>query len=263
METNIKLRKFDPSTMVDHAVVLVVGKRGSGKSIMLADLLYFQRDIPVGVVMSATEAGNKFYSKYVPDLFIHNDFDEDVLENVLRRQKKMIWECAPNPNAFIVLDDCVYDAGNLKTPVLREMCLNGRHWKLSLSLSTQYLISVPVDLRSNVDYVFALGENSLANRERLYRSFFGVVPSFDMFNRIFDIATEGYGALVLNNRSRSTKIEDTLFYYEAEPDRQFRMGSAQIWRTHAQRYNPRYVEKEIYSTESREDKKKKKKKKRR
>ena len=70
---NLQLRRFDPSKIADDKVCIFIGKRGSGKSTLVTDILWHKRHIPVGVVMSATEEGNHHYKQFVPDLFIHGD----------------------------------------------------------------------------------------------------------------------------------------------------------------------------------------------
>jgi ABC-type glutathione transport system ATPase component len=41
---SISIREFDPTTISDGAIVGVVGRRGSGKSIIIKDLLYYKRN---------------------------------------------------------------------------------------------------------------------------------------------------------------------------------------------------------------------------
>lgn len=243
---SIQLRRFEPDDMVKDCVAIAVGKRGTGKSILLTDILYHKRNIPVGLVVSATEGGNKHFSKYVPDLFIHSEFRMDILIAALKRQKKLVYYNAPNPECFILLDDCLYDRRNLNNETMREVFKNGRHWRITLMLSAQYLMDLPADLRGNIDYAFFLKESSIQNREKIYKNFFGMIPTFDMFNRIFDHCTEGYGCMVLDNRARSNRIEDCVFFYEANPNVDFQMGSKGFWKQHAKQYNPKYREKEFY-----------------
>jgi len=88
------------------------------------------------------------------------------------------------------------------------------------------------DLRANVDYVFILRENVLANREKLYKNFFGIFPSFDVFNQVMTMCTENYECLVLDNTSKSNRIEDCVFFYKAKPRANFRIGSPSLWTFH-------------------------------
>ena len=44
------------SSIADDKVVVLVGKRETGKSFLVKDLLYYHRGIPAGTVISGTEA---------------------------------------------------------------------------------------------------------------------------------------------------------------------------------------------------------------
>jgi hypothetical protein len=91
----LRLSKFNPKTIEERrtkgsgpATCVFIGKRGTGKSTLVADILYHCRKIPIGVAISATEDGNAFYSSYIPELFIHSEYKSDVVQQVVTRQKK-------------------------------------------------------------------------------------------------------------------------------------------------------------------------------
>jgi hypothetical protein len=84
--------------------------------------------------------------------------------------------------------------------------------------------------------VFILRENVIQNREKLYKSFFGVFPTFDMFNQVMTSCTENYECLVLDNTSKSNKIEDCVFWYKAKVRKNFRVGSPALWAAHNKNY---------------------------
>ena len=67
---NISLKKFDMRNIKDDKVVLFIGKRETGKSFLVKDLLYYHQDIPIGCIISGTEGANSFYSKIFPSIFI-------------------------------------------------------------------------------------------------------------------------------------------------------------------------------------------------
>jgi len=227
--------------MADDKVCIFIGKRGSGKSCLVTDILYHKRHIPVGVVMSATEEGNHHYKGFVPDLFIYNDYNKEVIERVLERQKRIINSgTTKKSSSFILLDDCMYDRKFMKDTCIRQCFMNGRHWKLFFMLTMQYCMDLSPDLRANVDYVFILRENIVQNREKLYKSFFGIFPTFDMFNQVMNACTENYECLVLDNTSKSNKIEDCVFWYKAKIKKNFKVGSPAIWAYHQKNYNPNH-----------------------
>jgi len=109
-------------------------------------------------------------------------------------------------------------------------------------LTMQYCMDLPPALRANVDYIFLLRENILQNREKLYKSFFGIFPNFDMFNKVMDACTENYECLVLDNTVKSNKIQDCVFWYKASVRKNFRVGSPDLWKLHKKMFNPRYLQ---------------------
>ncbi len=236
----LQLRKFRPETMADDKVCIFIGRRGTGKSLLVTDILYHKRHIPAGIVMSATEDGNHHFKKFVPDLFIYGDYDREAIERVLARQRTLVGKGATNCSAFMLLDDCMYDRKFMKDTCIRNCFMNGRHWKIFFMLTMQYCMDLTPDLRANVDYVFVLRENVLANREKLYKNFFGIFPSFDVFNQVMTSCTENYECLVLDNTSKSNRIEDCVFFYKARPRTNFRIGSPSLWTFHTKNYNPNH-----------------------
>ena len=88
---------------------------------------------------------------------------------------------------------------------------------------------MPPDIRTQIDYVFCLRENIIANQKRLYENFFGCFQKFSHFQEAFISCTNNYECLVLDNNSKSNKIEDCVFYYKATPDRNYKIGSKELW----------------------------------
>ena len=230
----IQLRKFDMSEIKDDKVVVLIGKRDTGKSFLCKDILFHHRDIPVGQVISGTEGANQFYSKMVPKLFIHGEFNTQIVQNILKRQKMLISKINQgqgniDPRSFLILDDCLYDNSWAKDKFMRSVFMNGRHYKLLFMLTMQFALGIPPNLRTNIDYVFILRENYVSNRKRLYEHYAGMFPTFEMFCQIMDQCTENYECLVINNNAKSNKLTDQVFWYKAEPHDDFRICSQQAW----------------------------------
>lgn len=237
---NLQLKKFDPKTIGDNRVCVFVGKRGTGKTTLVTDIMYYKKHIPVGLVMSGTEEGNSYYQQYVPDLFVYNDYNSEVIDKVILRQKQMCRTKQENSGVFVLVDDCMYDKKMIRDKCIRGIFMNGRHWNLFFMLTMQYCMDLSPDLRANIDYVFILRENIIQNREKIYKNFFGIFPTFDMFNQVLTACTENYECLVLDNTSKSNKIEDVVFWYKAKihPSGSFRIGHPSFWNCHRKNYNP-------------------------
>jgi Poxvirus A32 protein len=242
---SLELKKFDMKSITfkptesTGPVIMLIGKRGTGKTFLVKDLLYYHQDIPIGVVISGTEEGNGFYGKLVPKLFIHNEYNSAIIENILKRQKQVLKQIKRemesfkkstiDPRTFVILDDCLYDNTWARDKLMRLLFLNGRHWKVMLVITMQYPLGVPPTLRTNIDYVFILREPYISNRKRIYENYAGMFPSYDSFSQILDQCTENYECLVINNTTKSNKLQDQVFWYKADTHNDFKLGSKEFW----------------------------------
>jgi len=231
---DIQIKRFDMSEITSDKVVVLIGKRNTGKSFLVKDILYHHRSMPVGQVISGTEAANEFYSSIVPKLFIHGEYRPEIIENLLKRQQLILNKLKTNPNmdprAFLILDDCLYDKSWPKNTHIRALFMNGRHYKLLFLLTMQFSLGIPPELRGNIDFVFILRENILSNRKRLYDHYAGMFPTFDMFCQVMDQCTGNYDCLVINNATLSNKLSDQVFWYRAEAHPNFRIGGNEFWK---------------------------------
>ena len=116
----LELKKFEMSHITFRKeenkgpVVVLIGRRDTGKSFLVRDLLYFHQNIPLGTVISGTEAGNGFYGQHVPKLFIHEEYSTSIITNILKRQRVVLKQMNKqielykkstiDPRAFVILD---------------------------------------------------------------------------------------------------------------------------------------------------------------
>jgi len=229
--STIRLKKWNPRLIGDDKTILVIGKRGSGKSTAISDILYSKRDrIPAAMVISGTEESNGHYSKYVPPIFVHSEYRTEILERVFQRQKDAIRKNSVSPT-LLVLDDCLYDKAFLKDVAFRNLMLNGRHYKLFTVISTQYALDIPPYARANFDYVICFRDPIKSNRERLYKQFFGIFDAYKDFASVYDACSENFECIVLDQTSRSNKVSDSVFWWKASIRPQFRFGSNAYWAT--------------------------------
>jgi tRNA A37 threonylcarbamoyladenosine biosynthesis protein TsaE len=86
----LKLKRFDISRITPDKIVVLIGKRNTGKSYIVRDIMYNNKDLPIGTVISPTEMANKFYGEMIPKVFIHEEYTPKLLENVIIRQKDIL-----------------------------------------------------------------------------------------------------------------------------------------------------------------------------
>ena len=246
MASNLHLKKFDMKSIPYDKVIVLIGKRETGKSFLVKDLLFYHQDLPIGTIISGTEAANNFYGSMFPPLFIHGEYTQTVVDNYLKRQKMVVnlmnkekkkgIKSKIDPRGILILDDCLYDNKWIKDPNIRALFMNGRHYKTMFVITMQYALGITPNLRTNIDYVFILRENYLTNRKKLFEHYAGMFPSFEIFCQVMDQCTENYECLVINNNSKSNKIEDQVFWYKADTHPDFTMGAPELWLHHKENY---------------------------
>ena len=235
----LELHKFDMTTLKDDAVIVLLGARNTGKTVLAQSLLYTHSSIPAGIIISPTEAVNQSFTPYVPKMLIYDQYEPAIVERFVERQKKITAQYKEelrkygrsdiDPRAFILLDDCMYDNSWVNDTAIRYLFFNGRHIKVLLIITMQFPLGIPPALRANVDYVFINRNNMIKDRERIYQQYAGMFPTFDIFQSVMNAATEDYHCVVINKRTQSNKLTDQVFWYKAPMGLKFRICSKELW----------------------------------
>jgi hypothetical protein len=246
---NFQLRKFDINMIKDRCeidsrkspMIVIIGKKDTGKSFLVRDILFnTQNCFPVGTVISGTEVANEFFQHMVPSKFIHDKYRPEIVTNVIKRQMVIKQKrntdkgarggsSSIDPRAFLILDDCLYDASWIKEESTRYVFMNGRHVDLATMITMQYPLGITPNLRTNVDFVFILRENILGNRRRIYENYAGMFPTFEMFCSFMDQCTENFECLVICNNVSSNRLEDQVFWYKASDHPPFKLCDQSLW----------------------------------
>jgi hypothetical protein len=234
----LELKKFDPSIIKNDSVIVFIGKRNTGKSYCMKDILSYHRDLPVGIVISPTEKANGYFEQFIPKMLIYDECEEKIIKKFLDRQMsinkdrtqelKRLGNSSIDPRAFLILDDCLYDKKWPNSKEIRQIFMNGRHYKILFLITMQHALGLPPVLRSNIDYVFIFRNNIVKEREKIYNHYAGMFPSFEVFNQVMDQTTENFECLVIDNKVQSNKLEDQVFWYKAR-ESTFRICNQELW----------------------------------
>ena len=246
---NFEIKKFNIETIRDRCeidsrkspMIVVIGKKDTGKSFLVKDILYHtQNAFPVGTVISGTEVANEFFQHMVPSKLIHDKYKPDIVMNTIKRQLAVKTHrnqdkhrnggnSNVDPRAFLILDDCLYDATWIREESTRYVFMNGRHIDLMTIITMQYPLGITPNLRTNVDFIFILRETMINNRKRIYDNYAGMFPTFEMFCQFMDQCTENYECLVICNGVSSNKLEDQVFWYKAAEHPPFKLCDDSLW----------------------------------
>ena len=251
----IALKKFDLKTMITNPSIIMIAKRGSGKSWAVRDFIYHIRDISMGIIISPTERMDPFYSKFFPDTYIYYNYKTEIIAKLLARQIKIKEKneerikAGKNPidtRAFIVMDDCLAQKGEwINDTPIKELLFNGRHYDITYILTMQFSLSITPELRTNFDYIFLLADDFTSNQKRMFDHYAGMFQNFDHFRQIFTQLTSDYGVMVIVNRGARAQFWEKIYWYHASriPDEQIILGHKQFREFHSKNYNEAWREK--------------------
>lgn len=230
-EVSLTFRHANLAKIKTNPVIVIIGKRNTGKSVMLIQLLYHMQDIPMCVCISPTEEMNNNLRRFIPNKFIHYTYSPEVLSNFLKRQKLMTRRKNDairgrpgvdpryrhvDPRGILVMDDCLAEASEWKNdPSIRWLFMNGRHANAAVIMTLQYVKGILPALRSNVDYIFLMKETKRNQKRAIYDQFAGMFPTFSMFEQVFNQMTRDYGCMMIDNTTQSDKVNEQVFYSKA------------------------------------------------
>jgi hypothetical protein len=228
------IRKFDSAVFESRGippVIAVVGLRAVGKTRLITDLVYHMRKIPMFICMSGNKQERKLYEKYIHPLCIHKGYKKDITDNLIKQQQRKYKKCAlegtdfrsnPDLDSGLIIDTCEFSK-DLKKDI-RSLVMNGRQWKIAVIVSFQSIVDISPDIRANIDYLFCFSAG-IEDQRKLYENFFGCFKKFSHFQQAFEKCTGNHECLVLDNTSKSPKIENCVFYHRATLGRDYKIGS--------------------------------------
>lgn len=221
--------------------IAIIAAPGRGKSTLVKAIMYAkQKFIHTAKIMSGSESCNDFYKQFCPQAFIHEEYNEEALEDFVKRQKVAKHECQ-NPWSFLIIDDCMEDPKLMNRQIQHKLMKNGRHFKILYMLCLQYSMDVPPFWRSNCDVSFIFREGNPDIRKKTWTNFANVIPSLKIFNELMDTICGDYTALVVLNGGSGNESKEwweRVFWFKAPiiPD-DWKFGSPIAWQFSKERFD--------------------------
>lgn len=250
----LNLSMFDMKDLMMDSTILILGRRRTGKSWLIRDLMYHNKNIPLGIVFSSTEQVSPFFKDFIPDTFIHSEYNPDLVEDFLKKQQKRIFDSnnkgkgqngkTRSNNVFLILDDLMHSSEVWKKDkTIKNIFFNGRHFNLMFILTLQYPMGITPDLRSNIDYVFIFDQPSVKNKKKIFDDYAGIFPTFDYFCNVLDSCTQDHSCLVIKTGGGSgSNMTSNVFWYKASDREPFKVGHPKLWNYHIKNYDPSHME---------------------
>jgi hypothetical protein len=212
-----KFRKFDISTLQSDKVVVIVGRKRTGKSSLVKDILWHNFTVPV-TITSTAEKDVDFYRECIPSSCIVSTSDDyvDVSKKVADRQRSMIEKCkiepSIDPRCILICDDSICQEAEFQ-----KMIINNRYFRVLTIYTTQYPYPVP-QIETCVDFTFILKDSSPSSqyRKMLHKNYAHVFERFLFaeFEQVLEEITNDHGVMVIANAAIGS-LEDCVFWYKA------------------------------------------------
>jgi len=249
----LQIRELELSKMCKNPAIIIITKRGGGKTWVCRSLLDHFRDIPVGIIISHTEKTDPFFSNFFPPAFIYDEYRPQIFQRIIARQAA-IQEKAKNKlksgkkidtRLLLLMDDCLSNSKDWsKDESLKEILFNGRHYDITYILAMQSPMAITPELRENFDYAFLLYTDNVSQQKKLFEHYTGMFPTLNAFKEVYDRLTENYGVMVIKKRDVSSRaISDKIFHFKANNISPQMIGCRQMVRFNDHNYDPNWFRK--------------------
>lgn len=201
------VKQFDYESIPLGASILVIGKRYSGKSTIVDEMVCaMAHKFQMAFLLAGTEGRRERFQKILPKWCV-GDVSVEHLEKLLHAMKTRYTHKRktkqPTENWLLVLDDTAFDKEFMGCKAMRELYANGRNFGCTVILVVQYLKTAPPLVRTNTDFMFAMWEAGENERKFLHDICFNCIPKTEFLN-VFKTCTADFGALVYDSRKVSS-----------------------------------------------------------
>lgn len=191
------LYEFDwEKDVKDNATLVLIGRRGSGKSFLMDNGFYYLRHrIRRGVCISGTTS-NGFWQNRIPKEQVHDvSLMDTVLERVIENQQKLLKndlykKIGIDPRFFVILDDVMHMVETVRySKYLRALFTNGRHLKILTIVLVQDPRGIPPILKECTDVCIIFKIATGPRREIAVNDFVDVFSNRKYADRFLEMNT--------------------------------------------------------------------------
>jgi len=221
---SLSIQAWDLNNISDYPVIVNLSRRKGGKTFMTRHIVreYFVKKKKIKNILVISETGlfNDDYLWIKKDRIV-SSFNEELIESILDRQKKLIENDKKGDNELLlILDDVVNMADSNRTNIklLARLFTLSRHFKISVILNTQYIkadVFSPI-MRDNCDLLICFIQNNKDNKKMISQSWLSIDDNDMGYELVDKIPNEDHRVLIIDNTKTSTKYSDFCFHYKAD-----------------------------------------------
>ena len=229
-----EIQEFDFKSIPQYFLILLQGKRRSGKSKILDHILNEiseQHKFDDVFLFSGTAGVQDEYWKFVPKENIHDTIDNEFINNLYEDRVKILEKYRKNshnwdypPNALIIFDDLLTDSKGKSifySRAVNKLFFAGRHAGISVCVITQHFKAVGTILRANLDLFVYFRTLKKDDRLSICNEYLCYNDDKELAKKGSDLMSEitadQYQAMILNNKESqfANKFSDYVFKYKA------------------------------------------------
>ena len=186
--------------------IILAAKRRSGKTQLILNMVKENKHrFNKCFLISTTEEINQDFKDIINKDCIFNEYNEDWMNLLMKKLKeKLISQDEKNDEepyrVLLILDDILSDSSLHSSKSLTNLFTRGRHYKITLLISCQYINLLPVCCRINTDYLFC-GQQNAQSIDILCSQYRSGNISKKEFIALVNKCTEDYSFLLINCNS--------------------------------------------------------------
>ncbi len=262
----MQIHKFNLRDIKNDDLIIIIGGKNSGKSLLIKDILYFFSNHDYDVLLNQLSTQNikindydkikKFninklnfkpyglifspdkkliYNNIIPDILLELEITEKIIKKIYKKYKlykKRIEEgINEDTTSFLVFDDCIFNKNKYYIKYLNKIVQLKKLLNIFLIISVQdYSFINDFQLNQNINYIFLSNfinnENKLKN---IYKYYCNFIPSYDIFLNIFKQSNlNDYEFLVFKTNSNE-EWKKRIFWYKSVYLDNFKLCSDKYW----------------------------------
>ena len=235
MSRRFVFSRFNITKMERNRTILLLGRKGSGKTSVLMEVLNAKSDyIEQAVGMAGTRDGYLKLCQVLPENCVYSGYQKQVFEPLIEVLNRVSKKPDYNRTVAMLFDDIGSKKRIINGQSFQEVAFNSRHLKAEWVFLQQGIMGFEPTMRDAMDYIFAFAEPCKKTRQKIYDNYFSVIETFGEFEKIFQALTRDKGsAMVIDNTIGDLDPCKRIFHFrgrKTEDIPQFSVGSRAYWK---------------------------------
>lgn len=160
------------------SVCIINGAQRQGKSTCIRYIMgEYKEKFKYGIIFSNTLFSSEENYDYVPNKYIHPQFQEDKLIKLMEIQRNL--PEGQRPLCFIIFDDCLFGE-QWRSNNLKQLVTQVAHYNCFIIISTQYPQAIPSLVRSTAFFCIIFGGLTGRNAMKALYESYGMVKYNNM-----------------------------------------------------------------------------------